>query len=683
MEELAIAYNSTVPQIKECIDFTGSVVGSKPEEVLYFLLIKEYGFTDFFRKASSDSSLEKILFDINLRPLPIKQKIAGKPLVLYPHQINAINFMKKRENLKPGTHWGLRGGIISMEMGLGKSLTAATLSLISPRPPRKSKHGQDGFPTLIIASKAVMAEWKTQCFDLFFGDKVKVLYFHPDYTDKDAIESMTREELIKYDFVVTTYDMCVRTAKVHSFLKRVKFDNDAVIYQCTRKESDKPTQTGSAILFCTPWERIICDESQKFANFKTKMYMSMMAMYGEFKWCLTGTPIRNYSTDIWAQFRFVGYNEIEHHNRWKFEYSKHMKTLRRALQTLSYKEAGIELPPKNMNIVRVNFGKTEHAIYGIYYEKLMTAFRKYITHDAAFMCVLAWFTRLRQVCVSSYILTPQSKRNKKPSDDEALEELLATDEMSKWILDKDGESGIGSCKIKATIKIIKEMAKGEKILIFSMFVSALDLVAYALDENLPDMEYALLVGSTKQEDRVEILKRFREGKIPILLMNYKVGSEGLNLTQANNVVLLEPWWTDAVHNQAIARAWRINQLKAVNVFILTIEGTIETKILEICEQKMEMSKSILLGEKFKKTAGLDFQTLEKILRRPLRTTAKKPVDELIYNALKGRELKAVTIAKNINVGKSIVNRILYAEQERANPRWRKIPDGSFKWELIT
>ncbi len=107
---------------------------------------------------------------------------------------------------------------------------------------------------------------------------------------------------------------------------------------------------GTAVIYGTPWERVICDESQKLANPKTMTYKCIMAVYGKYKWCLTGTPIRNYETDIWAQLRFCGYKGVERSHDWNrngqglIAFKDH--NLISAIFTMSYDDAQMSLPKK-------------------------------------------------------------------------------------------------------------------------------------------------------------------------------------------------------------------------------------------------------------------------------------------------------------------------------------------------
>jgi SNF2 family DNA or RNA helicase len=237
---------------------------------------------------------------------------------LHNHQISAIQWMVQNEKSSASArgddehdpNYGVRGGIVKLEMGLGKTLLAISYAMLAP-----------AGPTLIITCKAVMPEWQRNGFQKFFNPAdplghggPRVLFFDKDYMKPAAMDKITRTQIMQYDFVVVSYDT------VASACKRGKYHEDNIEYFATdtssrimtihprrRDQSDDATVIGPGILFKTPWERVFADESTRFVNPSTKTYQYVMAIYGRFKYCLSGSPIVNKSTDIWAQFRFCGY----------------------------------------------------------------------------------------------------------------------------------------------------------------------------------------------------------------------------------------------------------------------------------------------------------------------------------------------------------------------------------------
>jgi len=600
--------------------------------------------------------VEGIQKGLGVRPLPIKMFTYNaltqekSPITFFDHQIGAIEHIRKREDMAVATGvigtnlYGLRGSIVKLEMGLGKTLTAIAASLLAPKPSYNkvdsscnnsynSLHGENGFPTLIVASKMVMIMWKRDGFNKFFRDDVKVLYFHPIFMHTNAINAMNRKEIVKYDFVVTSYDIVCSAARQGDIWKDVCELGDehtlmkgkiAFIHERTRSQADVPETTGKHILFHTPWERVICDESQRFANPTTFTFKAIMNLYGRFKLCLTGTPMRNYDTDIWAQLRFCGYTGTMRALEWKKRGSALMKlhNLNAAILSVDYKDTLIKLPPKKYYDHPITLQGTEKVLYETVIGIARNVYDMMLCAKVTFAGVLALFTRLRQICIAPYLITAESKREKLKGKLRKADELAKTHLSSitegplwKWLKEKDGEGGIGSAKMNEIYNILMKIPKNEKVLIFSMFTSCLDLLKYKLDKETNNT-YILeqLDGDTPDREKAMILERFdTDETLQALLMTYKVCSEGLNLTSACHVICIEPWWTFAVPKQAEARAWRPGQIRNVCVYNIHCQQTIEDRVIEVCNAKKAMIEEYLEGAEPIKRAGLDKYTLGRIL----------------------------------------------------------------------
>jgi len=505
--------------------------------------------------------------------------------------------------------------------------TATALALILTSP-------KGDFPSLVVCSKTVMYEWKSQGIEKFFGRNIKALYFHKDFLGQKNLQNISRKDILDYEIVITTYD--VITAKSCKKYREETYEigeehtlmvgKKLAIHQRTRKQADRPLVKGVELLYCTPWHRIVCDESQRFANPKTIAYECVMALYSEKRWCLTGTPIRNFKEDIWAQLRFCGYNGVTRTIDWKkmgeTKFREH--SLDDNIFSMDYKEANIILPPKTeyVNFVELT-GKQK-----IYYDWLLgetrDAFDDMMKGGCSFACVLVLFLRLRQSAIAPYLTTNQALRKKltakqKKAEEEAtkkIKEKFANSGMYKWLTDINTESGILSVKIREIVDIINRIPKNEKVLVFSMFTSCTDLLAEALKKFVPDFEYEQVDGGVTGKERTDLIDRFRkDSKLRGLFMTYKVGSEGLNLIEATHCICIEPWWTNAVHEQAKARCWRMGQTKEVHIHNIYVQDTIEEKILDICKSKDEMASYFLEGTEkpLGRQVKLDKFTLGKIL----------------------------------------------------------------------
>ena len=601
--------------------------------------ISSFDFTDLVRGAYYNDYLKTCLMDfLGLHPLPLSTYIIdkGKKVFckLFPHQVKTLEFMRKRESLIPDDVYGLKGGIIKLEMGLGKSLATITHSLIAGRPSYPEEYGENGFPTLIIASKTVMIEWKTEGFEKFFGNRVKVLYLRRDFIG-NLFETITRKQLVEYDFVLTTYDICSEAYRKLN-IKQDNSELEKLLCKKTRKKlpircrerylSNNPNAVGVSIIYSTPFQRCILDESQRICNPDTKSFTHVMTIYGRYKWCLTGTPIKNKSIDLWSQLKFCGYNGTELKRDWDARSCDIMKkhSLSEAILNMDYVSVGIKLPKKIKKDQSVDLKGKERECYD-YIENISNKVIKLIEIGfEEFVKIRVLLIRLRQCAIAPYLLTIESKREKgKLSlEDKKNQELTSlikevyNGELGKWIKDKHGTAGIYSSKITEVIEIINEIPDGEKVLVFSSFTSALDLIGCAIKERLPHIKFLHLDGDTKNLDRELILKRFKtEIDMKCLLLTYKVGSEGLNLIEANHIIRVEPWWTDSVHDQADSRSHRIGQEKEVTVYCIYTKNTVEERVIEICKRKGEMISEMLDGtyQQLSLNKGLNIDVIKLII----------------------------------------------------------------------
>ena len=152
-----------------------------------------------------------------------------------------------------------------------------------------------------------------------------------------------------------------------------------------------------------------------------------------------------------------------------------------------------------------------------------------------------------------------------------------------------------SSKIESLVDIVVQtISNNHKILIFSQFPSALQIVKKELSKKNIGCYY--LDGSTKSKERINLVTEFNKNDVPVFLISLKAGGTGLNLTSADVVIHLDPWWNPQVENQANDRSHRIGQKNVVEVVKLITKGTIEEKIVELQEKKQKLSDKIIEGE---------------------------------------------------------------------------------------
>ncbi|HIJ94199.1 MAG TPA: DEAD/DEAH box helicase [Desulfuromonadales bacterium] len=336
-------------------------------------------------------------------------------------------------------------------------------------------------------------------------------------------------------------------------------------------------QQGAELLNSVTWETVILDEAQAIKNMATKRSQAAMQLKAHFRIATTGTPVENRLDELWNLFRFLNPGLLGSHKSFTERYATPIerdndKAARTLLKKLirpfilrrTKNQVLQELPPRTDILQRVELSGEELALY----EALRrTAVEK--LHDSAEqgpgerqIRILAEIMRLRRACCNPQLVMPGS--------------------------------GIPSAKLAAFREIVDELrANGHRALVFSQFVDHLTLVRQSLDGD--GISYQYLDGSTPQKARQEQVAAFQRGEGELFLISLKAGGVGLNLTAADYVIHLDPWWNPAVEDQASDRAHRIGQLRPVTVYRLVAANTIEEKIVALHHQKRDLADSLLEG----------------------------------------------------------------------------------------
>lgn len=511
---------------------------------------------------------------------------------LYPYQKRILAYMMAKEQEYDYTlprsihngHKGMRGGILAIEMGLGKTLLTLTLHAIK----------NDGIPSLVVCSKSILSVWKDEA-EKFYPGSLRVFIFHPDYMGREEYSSFRPDYFYDYDVVVTTYSV------ISGANPKCKVNVEGQIqehgkYSYSLSEFGDPNsirkgkvlsiqerylecfteyaQFGRESIIGFYWRRVILDESQTIRNFKTHTFKSVMCLYSEYKWCLSGTPLVNVNKDLWAQLRFCGYLGVKYHKDWNFQLYLRDE-MYKSIYILTKEQAEIPITERIEEAVFCEMDENQTRIYKACLGELMEAYEDFKTGITGFAHVLETFLRLRQSCVAPYLLRS-----------------IETYDNDKYV-HKTQESGLNATKIKKTAELIMNSDPEDKFLVFSFFKDT----SYLVSEYLEPDQYAVINGETSTTDRSLISKLFHsELRLKVLFLSYKTGSEGLNLTAANRVIMVEPWWNPSTHEQAIARAWRNGQKREVKVEYLIIPDTIEDRIRKICLSKRDLAKLYLKGE---------------------------------------------------------------------------------------
>jgi len=342
------------------------------------------------------------------------------------------------------------------------------------------------------------------------------------------------------------------------------------------------------------WGAVVFDEAHALKNPRTQRAKAAKALSAGFTLGMTGTPIENHLGELWSLFstllpgllgpwatfkrRFA--DPIE-----RDEDADRREALRAVLAPFLLRRTKAqvlaELPPRTEVVHPVELSSREMARYEAERRTALAAVTSGATKKKAGesrFAVLAALTRLRRLACHPALVDEDASRR--------------------------------SSKLSAFLELVDELrAVDRRALVFSQFTSHLALVREALDRR--GIDYLYLDGSTPAKQRADLVERFQQGAAPLFLISLKAGGTGLNLTAADTVIHLDPWWNPAAEDQASDRAHRIGQTAPVTVIRLISQGTIEEKVLALHGDKRELSRGLLEGAE--SNAKIDTDTLMTLL----------------------------------------------------------------------
>jgi hypothetical protein len=423
------------------------------------------------------------------------------------------------------------GGILADDMGLGKTLQVLAL-ILAKKQTTKTK-----IRSIVVCPASLVLNWELEATR--FTPELKVI---PMIGSKDERERIIRKPG-NYDLLVTSYQQMIRDIELYIGIE---------------------------------FEHIILDEAQFIKNQATQSAKSVKLLSGKTKLALTGTPVENSLAELWSIFDFVmpGYLRSYTHFRQKYENAivkngdmnatERLKTLVRPFMLRRLKSDVLkELPEKTEQVIMASLDEIQGKVYLAALAQAKKELAERLEEVGAAqsrIVVLAALTRMRQICCDPSLLY-------------------------------DNYEG-GSAKLETCMELISScIDSGHRILLFSQFTSMLSIIRDILDKD--NIEYYYLDGSTPKGERMELVTRFNVDDTPIFLISLKAGGTGLNLTGADVVIHYDPWWNVSVQNQATDRAHRIGQIKNVQVFKLIAKDTIEEKIMELQEKKLDLADSII------------------------------------------------------------------------------------------
>lgn len=554
---------------------------------------------------------------------------------LLPYQQNIVQWCVMRE-LK-AIH-GVRGGILNLEMGLGKTVISTAMSDVKGNYPEvDAEKARDRGTTLIITPKSLVTNFVDHIERWSPGSKYFIM--HKSYDKRST--TITARELLTYDYVITTYDTCKSaydkdTINENLIIGTEGIHRGKVIQVDVRKHfKENLSEYGYKALYYVNFTRVIADEAHVFCNPGTVAFKAMMAIPAKYRWCLTGTPFRNKDQDVWALLRFCGMTIFNNAKEWRAaEFVR--SGMDKVLMRVNYDQADVQLPHKEDHVIEYDFSEPESKAYKTVLESLTVVLDGQAVGIYSFAEVLAMLTRLRQVCIAPFLITAESKlRYRGFLPDAEAKEIAnidhdklneATDGFHGWIRNYKTNAGMYSAKIEEVMKVLTSIPKGEKAVCFSSFSISLQLIVDRLERELrklPDKDkYSYIIVDGQTKDRDAIINAFRDDPdLKIMFTTYKVGGDGLNLTAANHALLIEPWWCPAVHRQAERRIYRPGQTKPCHVYTFTAKRSIESELIKMhIDRKNEREKALLdcedMGQDgFDEVKGVNREMILKLLKR--------------------------------------------------------------------
>ena len=407
-------------------------------------------------------------------------------------------------------------------------------------------------PALLVVPKSLLTNWQRESAN--FTPDIRILEYMGNTRNKDTAT------FNDFDIVLTTYGTMLRDIES---LREYRFSY------------------------------VILDESQAIKNPLSQSAKAARLLNANHRLCMTGTPVENNTFELWSQFAFVNPGLLGSMDYFKKEFAnpiegKQDEYTADLLKRMVYpfilrrtkQQVAPELPPRTERIIYTDLEPAQRKLYNRtrdqYRAQLLGMIEESGMNDAR-MKILEGLLRLRQICIHPALVEPTY--NKVAAKFEILMETLET-----------------------------LQSEGHKALVFSQFVQTLKLLETEMKK--AGFTYSYLDGKTK--NRQDVVDAFQtDSSVSFFLISLKAGGVGLNLTSADYVIHLDPWWNPAVEMQAADRAHRIGQDKPVFIYKFIARETVEEKILELQNRKKELVEQLISsdGSFFKSLTQNDVKVL--------------------------------------------------------------------------
>ena len=450
------------------------------------------------------------------------------------------------------------GGILADDMGLGKTVQALALLAHAIEEHSTAAPGEPFAPFLVVAPTSVITNWAAEAERFLPEAKVVTI------TETTAGKTPLAERIAGAHLVLTSYTL-------------LRMDEDAYTgYARTLGRTvDEFTGEQSAP---EGWGALLLDEAQFVKNTGTRAWSIARAMPARTKIAMTGTPIENNLMELWALLAIVADGLFPSARAFRDLYARPAESgedpahaaataarLRRRIRPLMLRRTkelvAAELPAKNDTRVNLPLAPGHRRIYD--------------TH----------LQRERQKVLG--LLEDMDKNRFTIFQSLTLLRRLALDAA---LIDPEAYAGVSSVKRDYLVQQLPDLLeKGHRVLVFSQFTGYLKSISARLAEE--GIGHLYLDGSTR--NRAEVIEAFTSGQEPVFLISLKAGGFGLNLTEADHVFIMDPWWNPAAEQQAVDRIHRIGQDKEVHVYRLVAEGTIEEKVMQLKESKAALFDAVV------------------------------------------------------------------------------------------
>ncbi|OYO31396.1 DEAD/DEAH box helicase [Janthinobacterium sp. PC23-8] len=414
---------------------------------------------------------------------------------------------------------------------MGLGKTLQALALILSRAPNG--------PTLVVAPTSVCMNWLSEAQR--FAPTLKLKLFGSG----DRADML--DQLQPFDLVVTSYGL---------------LQQEAALFAGVR------------------WHTIVLDEAQAIKNGATKRSQAVMALQGDFRMVASGTPLENHLGELWNLFRFINPGLLGTLDQFNLRFAGPIEKdqdqraaagarlrLRRLIAPFILRRTKTqvlsELPPRTEIVLEVQLSPQETALYeSLRREALEKLAMVEGPASKKAIQILAEIMKLRRACCNPQLVAPELK--------------------------------LASSKLAAFAGLLSGLLENRhKVLVFSQFVDHLTLIRQHLEQH--GVHYQYLDGSTPMQERKRRVDAFQAGDGEVFLISLKAGGMGINLTAADYVIHMDPWWNPAVEDQASDRAHRMGQLRPVTIYRLVAKHTIEEGIVELHQHKRDLADSLLEG----------------------------------------------------------------------------------------